>query len=320
MPAGRVRADLGCGAGRYTSDLGRPVVALDAAGSMLDLLHHAAPHAWAVRGDIEALPFRSGSLAGAWANMSYLHVPRVRLPLALAHLHWALRLAAPVDVQVLSGDYEGNALPSDDIGGRFFASWEPDRLGDVLTGAGLDVESVEVDKDVVRARARRARTLPDTVGAGMRLLVCGLNPSLYAADRGVGYARPGNRFWPAALQAGLVTRLGDPLHALVAHGMGMTDLVKRATRAAAELTRAEYEAGIGRVERLVRWLEPGAVCFVGLEGYRSAVDRNATAGPLHRSFGGRPAYLMPSTSGLNARSSMAVLADHLAATAGLAGA
>jgi TDG/mug DNA glycosylase family protein len=318
VPDGHVRADLGCGAGRYTPDLGRPVVALDAASSMLALLRQAAPHAWAVRADIESLPFRSGSLAGAWANMSYLHVPKVRLPLALAHLHWALRLAAPVDVQLLNGDYEGNALPSDDIGGRFFASWQPDQLRDVLTGAGLAVEDVEVEKDVVRARARRARSLPDTVGPWMILLVCGLNPSLYAADRGVGYARPGNRFWPAAMTAGLVTRLRDPLHALAVHGVGMTDLVKRATRAAAELTRAEYEAGIGRVERLVRWLEPGAVCFVGLEGYRSAVDRRATAGPLEQPFAGRPAYLMPSTSGLNAHTSMHALADHLAAAAGLA--
>lgn len=318
VPAGEVRADLGCGAGRYTPELGLPVVALDAAASMLDLLRQAAPLAWPVRGDIEALPFRPGALAGAWANMSYLHVPRVRLPLALAHLHWALRPGAPVDVQVLTGDYEGTALPKDDLGGRFFASWEPDQLRDVLTGAGLEVESVEVEDDVVRARARRARSLPDTVGAAMRLLVCGLNPSLYAADRGVGYARPGNRFWPAAVQAGLVSRLRDPLHALTAHGVGMTDLVKRSTRAAAELTPAEYRAGMDRVERLVRWLAPGAVCFVGLEGYRSALDRRARAGPLDRPVGGRPAYLMPSTSGLNAHSSMATLAGHLSAAASLA--
>ena len=63
----------------------------------------------------------------------------------------------------------------------------------------------------------------------MRLLVVGLNPSLYSADVGVGYRRPGNRFWPAALGAGLVTRDRDPSHALRVHGVGMTDLVKRAT-------------------------------------------------------------------------------------------
>ena len=63
----------------------------------------------------------------------------------------------------------------------------------------------------------------------MRLLVCGLNPSIYSADAGVGYARPGNRFWPAAIAAGLVTEDRDPRHALSHHGVGITDLVKRAT-------------------------------------------------------------------------------------------
>ena len=79
----------------------------------------------------------------------------------------------------------------------------------------FDVETVEVlDGRNTHVRARRARSLPDTVGDGMRVLVCGLNPSEYSADRGVGYARPGNRFWPAALQAELVTRALDPVHAL----------------------------------------------------------------------------------------------------------
>ena len=319
VPAGTMRADLGCGAGRYTAELGRPVVALDAARSMLALLRGAAPHALAVLGDLEALPFRRGALCGAWANMSYLHVPSLRVPLALAQLHRALLPGAAVDIQMLAGDYEGSALTSDDIGGRFFSSWTPGGLADLLAGAGFLVGPPETERDVVRARGRRARSLPDTVGPGMSVLVCGLNPSEYAADLGVGYARPGNRFWPAALDAGLVTRDRDPLHALTAHGVGMTDLVKRATRAAAELTPAEFAAGAARVERLVRWLLPGSVCFVGLTGYRAAVDRKARPGPQPAPFGGRPAYLMPSTSGLNASTSRRDLAAHLAAAAELAG-
>lgn len=317
---GAVRADLGCGAGRYTADLGRPVVALDAAHSMLDLLRASAPDAWPVLGDLEALPLRPGALGGAWANMSYLHLPRPRVPLALAELHRAMRPGAPFDLQVLAGDYEGDALATDDIGGRFFSCWAPDALADALVGAGFVVEALEVDGDVVRTRGKRARSIADTVGPGMRLLVCGLNPSEHAADRGVGYTGPGNRFWPAALEAGLVTRDRDPLHALAVHGVGMTDLVKRATPASLALTAAEYRAGAQRVERLVRWLEPDAVCFVGMEGFRSAVDRRATPGTQPGRFGGRPAYVMPSTSGLNASVSRGQLAAHLAAAARLAGA
>jgi hypothetical protein len=98
----------------------------------------------------------------------------------------------------------------------------------------------------------------------------------------------------------------------------MTDLVKRATRAASELTAGEYLAGAARVERLVRWLQPEAVCFVGMAGFRSAIHRHAAAGVQPKPFGGRPAYVMPSTSGLNARTSRADLAAHLAAAARLA--
>lgn len=313
LPAGAVRLDAGAGAGRYTAALGSPVVALDAARTMLALLRDAAPGAWPVQADLEALPLRRGAVGGTWANMSYLHVPRARLPLALADLHRAMVVGGPLDVQVLAGDYEGTALPSDDVGGRFFSASPPEALVDVLAGAGFDVSHVEVEGDVVRARATRARTLADTVGPGMALLVCGLNPSEYAADRGVGYARPGNRFWPAAVAAGLVTRERDPVHALRAHGIGMTDLVKRATPAARALSAGEYRAGSARVERLVRWLRPGAVCFVGLAGWRAAVDRRARPGVQPEPFGGRPAYVMPSTSGLNARTPTAALAAHLVA-------
>ena len=136
---------------------------------------------------------------------------------------------------------------------------------------------------------------------------------------GIGFARPGNRFWPAALAAGFVARDRDPRRTRsLAHGVGMTDLVKRATPRADELTRDEYRAGADRVERLVRWLQPGAVCFVGLAGWRAAIDRRAQAGPQPEPFGGRPVYVMPSTSGLNARVPPAELAEHLRAAAELA--
>ena len=171
-----------------------------------------------------------------------------------------------------------------------------DRIDDLVTGGGFGL----VTRDGCDVTMRRLRTLPDHVGAGMRLLVCGLNPSLYAADHGVNFARPGNRFWPAMLAAGLVTIDRDPKHARREHGIGMTDLVKRATVAAAELSREEFVAGVARVERLCAWLRPSALCIVGLAGWRVAVDRRATVGWQARDLGGVPVYVMPNTSGLNA--------------------
>lgn len=311
---GAVRLDVGSGAGRYTAALGRPVIALDAALAMLELTRRHAPDAPCVQTDIERLPLRRTAVGGAWSNMTYHHVPKARLPLALAELHGALDVGAPIDLTTVHGDYEGTSFPEDDFPGRFFASWREDELGDVVTGAGFTVERVGRSGPNARVEARRARTLPDTVGAGMRLLICGLNPSLFAADAGVGFARPNNRFWSAAIVAGVVSKPRDTRHALEAHGVGMTDLVKRATVRSSELEPDEYRAGVARVERLVGWLRPGAVCFVGLEGWRLAVDRKAIAGPVDDGFAGVPAYLMPSTSGLNAHTRFDDLVAHLRRT------
>ena len=322
MAPGAVRADLGCGPGWHAAALGTPLVALDAARAMLDLVAGHAPGAWRVQADIEAPPLRDRALGGAWASASYLHVARDRMPLALARLHWMLAEGAPVHLSVRHGDNEGALGEGGDFPGRFLSEWRPDPLRDVLVGAGFDVDAISLGKgkaaEFLDGWANRARTLPDTVGPGMRLLVCGLNPSVYAADRGTGFARPTNRFWRAAGEAGLVSRARDPLHALVEHGIGMTDLVKRATPAAAELTRDEYRAGLARVERLVRWLRPGAVCFVGLAGWRAARDRQATVGDQPDGLGDAPVYVMPSTSGLNTHADGPALAGHLRAAAALA--
>jgi TDG/mug DNA glycosylase family protein len=233
-------------------------------------------------------------------------------------LHRALEVDAPAAFTFAHGTNEGHD-PDDEFEGRFFAEWEAEPLRDVLTGAGFAVDRVDHDSgEWINVHALRARTLPDFVGPDMRLLVCGLNPSVYAADAGVGFARPGNRFWPAALAAGLVSRDRDPVHALVEHSVGMTDLCKRATARADELAPDEYKQGSQRVERLVRWLRPRAVCFVGLAGWRAAIDRKAVAGEQPDGFGGVPAYVMPNPSGLNAHATPAVLADHLRAAMELA--
>lgn len=194
------------------------------------------------------------------------------------------------------------------------SSWDPAHLRRVVEGAGFAVEElVDGGDGGIELVATRLRTLPDTVGAGMRVLLVGLNPSLFSADAGAGFARPGNRFWPAALASGLVTRDRDTRHALTAHGVGMTDLVKRATARADELTPSEYRSGAERVKALVEWLAPGCVCFVGLSGYRVAIDRAATTGWQSAPFGGRPTYVMPNPSGINAHATPAVLAEHLRA-------
>lgn len=182
-------------------------------------------------------------------------------------------------------------------------SYSDQRWADVLFGAGFSTSG------------KRLWTLSDIVSPRMRLLICGLNPSPASADNGVAFARPGNRFWPALLAAGLADIDRDPAALLRHHHIGMTDLVKRTTRRADELEPTEFVAGVARVDRMVQWLAPTALCFVGLVGWRTAVDKRAKPGWQERLIGGRPAYVMPSTSGLNASSQLPDLAEHLRAAA-----
>ncbi len=220
---------------------------------------------------------------------------------------------------VLAG-HQRRLLVGDRVDIRVGPRWPHDRLADVVTGAGFVVDRLAAGspRDELVVRATRARTLADTLAPGLRLVVVGLNPSLFSADAGIGFARPGNRFWPAALAAGIASRDRDPDHALRHHDLGMTDLVKRATPRADELTAAEYRTGLGRLARTAQWLRPAALCFVGLAGWRAAVDRKAVAGIQSATLGGVRVYVMPSTSGVNANTSRAQLTDHLAAAAELA--
>lgn len=313
LPPGAVRADLGCGPGLQTAALGGPLVSLDAAFAMV----REVPSGWRVQGDLADLPLRGGCLGGAWASKCYQHLPHDDLPLALADLHRVTVVGAPVVLTLFAG--AGTQVADDDLPGRRFSLWPTDRLLDVVVGAGFAPEHVEETPGTwaqLRVHARRLRTLPDTVGAGMRLLLCGLNPSCYAADRGIGFARPGNRYWPALRAAGLTSTDGDIRRLLRHDRLGMTDLVKRATVSAAELDPAEYAAGLERVERLCAWLRPTAVYFVGLAGWRAVVEGKATTGWQERTLGGVPVYLGPSTSGLNASTQLGGHVAHLRAATG----
>lgn len=312
--------DAGCGPGLDLPGLPDPVVGLDAAFGMLEVARHGRPAVLAVQADLAALPIRSEALRGCWSRQSHLHLPRSDLPQALADLHRSMSVGAPLRIQLLSfgrdGDGEAVSPPNDDFPGRFFASWSAPSLVPVIEGAGFEVADVVAgpvpeETHKVRVDATRIRTLPDWVGPGMRVLFCGLNPSLHAADAGFGYAGPGNRFWPAVGEVGLTPYARQPWRALRHDGIGTTDLVKRATPRAAELTVEEYRAGAERLERVVEWLGPRAVCFVGLTGYRAAVDRRAEAGWQPEGFGGVATYVMPSTSGLNTHATFADLAGHL---------
>ena len=211
------------------------------------------------------------------------------LPLALADLHRSLEVGRTVRIERTARADEPSVPPWPALihGGGFVAT----------RGRGV---------------YQRARSLPDYVGPAMQILLVGLNPSPYAADAGVGFARPGNRFWPAMVAAGMVehAHARDPRRLLVDHHIGMTDLVKRTTAKASEVDDDEFREGHARVTALVNWLEPAVVCFVGLGGWRIASDRRAVAGPQAQPMGSAIVYVMPNPSGLNAHATVDSFADH----------
>lgn len=324
-------ADLGCGPGWYAAAFraaGLRVCGLDLSRNMLKEARRRSPEVGYVCADLAALPFGRGRFDGAWGINTYCHVPLAELPLALAELHAAVREGGIVEltlprleaferIDAQGGEGEHRSSRANELPGRLFVGLTAARARALLAGAGFEaIRATPLEGGFwLRLTARRARTLPDLVRPGLRLLVCGLNPSLYSADRGVPFARPGNRFWEAAIAAGLVDRARDTGEAL-RRGVGFTDLVKRSSAGADEIDQREYARGIRRVEDLVRRCRPGAICFVGLDGWRRVVDRRARPGWVEAGFGGRPAYLMPSTSGRNARTPPGELAAHLREAAG----
>jgi TDG/mug DNA glycosylase family protein len=188
----------------------------------------------------------------------------------------------------------------------------------IAEGAGTEIVETTEGLGMAQWRIRRAPTLADLVAPRLGVLVVGLNPSVVAAEAGVPFVGASNRFWPAAIDAGLVTVDRDPWRAFVDAHVGFTDLVKRATPRADGLTPDEYAAGSARVRALVEWLAPAVVCFAGLTGYRSAVDPAAEVGEQPSSFGGAATYVMPNPSGANAHASRDDLAAHLRAVHALA--
>jgi double-stranded uracil-DNA glycosylase len=167
------------------------------------------------------------------------------------------------------------------------------------------------------------KPLPDVVAPGLDVLFCGINPSLLSAARGHHFARPGNRFWPALHLAGLTPRRLAPEEDrdLPRYGLGVTNLVDRPTRAAAELRPEELHAGAAQLADLVSRYRPRAVAVLGLTAWRLAFDRAAaTVGMQARTIGGAAAWVLPNPSGLNAHYQLPDLARLYAQlTAGLLG-
>jgi len=166
------------------------------------------------------------------------------------------------------------------------------------------------------------RRVPDVLAPDLRVVFVGINPGLYSAATGHHFARPGNRFWKALHQSGFTPRVlrPDEDRGLPASGIGITNLVRRASAGAADLSPDELRAGARSLERTLRRIRPEFVAFLGLGAYRTAFGRpRARIGEQPERIGDARVWLLPNPSGLNANHQLPDLSARFAELATAAG-
>src|SRR5262245_1857283 len=154
-------------------------------------------------------------------------------------------------------------------------------------------------------------TVPDIIAPNLRVLFCGINPSVYSAVVGHHFARPGNRFWPTLYKGGFTPRLLKPSEdqELLSYGYGITNLVERATVAAAELTADELAIGGKQLRNRVEHYRPHVLAILGVSAYRLAFNQpRAVLGQQPDTIGPTLVFILPNPSGLNAHYTPADLA------------
>jgi TDG/mug DNA glycosylase family protein len=174
----------------------------------------------------------------------------------------------------------------------------------------------------------RNASVPDLVGPGLKLLFVGINPGLWTAATQTHFAHPGNRFYPALRLAGILDRdldRGEPITEkdrayFVERGIGITNLVNRATSRADELSPTELKIGRTRLEGFVARHHPQVVAVAGLTAYRVAfADPKASGGEQPDLLAGTRLWVVPNPSGLNAHETISSLARAYAEPAKVAG-
>ena len=177
--------------------------------------------------------------------------------------------------------------------------------------------------------AFRDKEVDDLVGPGLRLLFVGINPGLMTAATGTHFNYPGNRFYPALTRAGIVDMSdfargtpmsGEHRQRLLDRGIGISNLVRRATVRASELSTEELRRGGEELERFVAEVQPKVVAVAGVTAYRQAFRRpKAQLGRQEELLAGAQVWVVPNPSGLNAHDTVETLAAAYRAAAEAAG-
>jgi double-stranded uracil-DNA glycosylase len=176
--------------------------------------------------------------------------------------------------------------------------------------------------------AYEGATVPDLLGDDCRLLWVGINPGLWTAATGTHFCHPSNRFYPALTKAGLVDWSIDTDDGMTegqrsdfaGRGMGITNLVARATVRASELVPGELRKGARRLASTVKRIAPTVVAVAGVTAFRIAfANPGANLGIQPDSIWDSELWVVPNPSGLNAHETIDSLAGWYARVGEAAG-
>ncbi len=146
------------------------------------------------------------------------------------------------------------------------------------------------------------KEVPDIIAHNLKILFIGFNPGLRSAATGHHFAGHSNRFWKLLAASGLTPQLLKPEedHRLLTWGYGITNIVARPSRAAAEITKAEYQAGREILKDKLRQYKPQVACFAGIGVYREFIRQPGIGCGLQPvcSVEGVADFVVPSPSGL----------------------
>lgn len=160
-------------------------------------------------------------------------------------------------------------------------------------------------------------TLPDYLAPGLDIVLVGLNPSDYSVREGHYFANPRNRFWAAFNRSGLVGRelSTETDYQVLEHGLGFTDVVKRATSQGSGLRAADFREGAPMLRAKLLECQPRIVCFQGLMGYgqylryAEGVKERPELGKQPVRIGDSAVFVVPNPSPANAKFSLDDLVD-----------
>lgn len=172
--------------------------------------------------------------------------------------------------------------------------------------------------------AQSAALLPDRLANGLDIVSIGINPSLYSVKRGYHFARPGNRFWPAFNAAGLVAEPIEPgktalLRLLRRYRIGFTDIVRRPTARADQLSDEDFRVGARALQRKLLRLQPRIAWFQGITAYSkylqhtAGVKRPVKSGLQAEKIGATQVFVTPNPSGANPAANPRALLEYFIA-------